>query len=227
VTTFTDAGAVDGRSYYYKVSAVNGVGESARSNEISATAWNVPGAPTLTSAKAVKDAIVLAWSAPASNGGTPVTGYRIYRTANGSGELLATVGTVTTYTDTSGSVGTTYSYTVSAVNDIGEGPRSNALSATAVSLPGTPTLTSAQVGKNGVALGWSAPASNGGTAITGYRIYRGGSSGGETLLASVGNVSTYTDTTAPNGKTSYYQVSAVNAVGESGRSNELSAKRLR
>jgi hypothetical protein len=40
----------------------------------------------------------------------------------------------------------------------------------------------------------------------------------------VGSVTAYTDTTAPNGKTSYYQVSAVNRVGEGPRSNELSAK---
>jgi hypothetical protein len=74
-------------------------------------------------------------------------------------------------------------------------------------------------------LSWSAPSSDGGTTVTAYRFYRGGTSGGETLLATVGNVSAYTDTTAPNGKMSYYQVAAVNAVGAGARSNELAGKR--
>jgi fibronectin type 3 domain-containing protein len=227
VTTFTDLRADRGTTYFYVVSAFNGGGESGRSNELSATAWNVPGAPTLSSAQAVQGGIALAWNAPSSDGGTPVTGYQIYRTANGAGTLLATVGNVTAYTDATAAPGATYSYDVSAVNAVGEGPRSNARSATAWTVPGAPTLTTAQIVKSGVALAWDPPASNGGTPVTGYRIYRGTASGGETLLASVGNVTTYTDTTAPNGKTSYYQVGAVNVVGEGGRSNELSAKRVR
>ena len=48
-------------------------------------------------------------------------------------------------------------------------------------------------------LTWTAPG-NGGSPITGYRIYRGGSSGAETLLTPVGLVTTYTDTTAVNGQ---------------------------
>ena len=61
---------------------------------------------------------------------------------------------------------------------------------------------------------------DGGSAITGYRIYRGTASGGETLLTTVGNVTSCTDTAVANGTTYYYQVSAVNAVGEGSRSNE-------
>src|SRR5437773_1716299 len=80
------------------------------------------------------------------------------------------------------------------------------------------TGSNAQVG-----LTWQAPASNGGSPITNYRIYRGTSSNGETLLATIGNVLTYTDTSVTNGVTYYYQVSAVNGAGEGPRSNEASA----
>ena len=114
---------------------------------------------------------------------------------------------------------------MTAVNAVGESSASNQLSATAWSVPGAPTLTGAKGGKGGIALTWTAPASSGGTPVTGYRIYRGSASGGETLVATVGNVSAYTDTTAPNGKTAYYQVAAANAVGAGPRSNELAAKR--
>ena len=80
------------------------------------------------------------------------------------------------------------------------------------------TGSNAQVG-----LTWQAPASNGGSPITNYRIYRGTSSNGETLKATIGNVLTYTDTSVTNGVTYYYQVSAVNGAGEGPRSNEASA----
>src|SRR5437773_710991 len=80
------------------------------------------------------------------------------------------------------------------------------------------TGSNAQVG-----LTWQAPASNGGSPITNYRIYRGTSSNGETLLATIGNVLTYSDTSVTNGVTYYYQVSAMNGAGEGPRSNEASA----
>ena len=93
----------------------------------------------------------------------------------------------------------------------------------AATAPGAPTLNSATAGNGQVTLGWSAPASDGGSAITGYKVYRGTTSGGETLLTTLGNVLTYTNTGLTNGQTYYYKVSAVNAVGEGSLSNERSA----
>src|SRR5205807_6270040 len=64
--------------------------------------------------------------------------------------------------------------------------------------------------------------SNGGSSITNYRIYRGTSSNGVTLLATICNLLPYTAPVLTNGVTYYYQVSAVNAAGEGPRSNEAS-----
>jgi hypothetical protein len=89
--------------------------------------------------------------------------------------------------------------------------------------PGAPTGLSATPGDAQVALSWSAPASDGGSPVTGYKIYRSTSSGSETLLASPsGTGMSYPDTSAVNGTTYYYKVSALNAVGEGGLSNEAS-----
>src|SRR5205823_6517541 len=189
-----------------------------------------PGAPQGLVATAGDATVTLTWSAPSSNGGSPITNYRIYRgTASGGETLKATIGNVLTYTDTTVTNGVTYYYQVSAMNGAGEGPRSNEASATPSAPPppstppSAPTNLVATVGNAQVGLTWQAPTSNGGSPITNYRIYRGTSSNGETLLATIGTVLAYTDTAVTNGVAYYYQVSAVNAAGEGPRSNEASA----
>jgi hypothetical protein len=93
-----------------------------------------------------------------------------------------------------------------------------------ISVPSAPqNLTGAPARGKGVQLSWSAPASNGGSPITGYNIYRSTVSGGETLLTSVGNVTSFKDTSTTRGQTYYYIVKAVNAAGEGPASNEASA----
>src|SRR5947199_3825661 len=89
--------------------------------------------------------------------------------------------------------------------------------------PSAPQNLAATGGNAQVTLTWQAPASDGGSPITNYKIYRGLAPTTETLLATVGNVLTYTDTSVTNGVTYYYQVSAVNGAGEGPRSNEASA----
>src|SRR5438876_953736 len=89
--------------------------------------------------------------------------------------------------------------------------------------PSAPQNLAATGGNAQVTLTWQAPASDGGSPITNYKIYRGLAPTTETLLTTVGNVLTYTDSAVTNGVTYYYQGSAVNAAGEGPRSNEASA----
>ena len=71
----------------------------------------------------------------------------------------------------------------------------------------------------GVHLSWSTP-DNDGSAITGYNLYRGTTVGGERLLANLGVRTSYIDGSAKTG-TFYYRVSAINLIGESPLSNEV------
>ncbi|MFN2454053.1 MAG: Calx-beta domain-containing protein [Pyrinomonadaceae bacterium] len=90
-------------------------------------------------------------------------------------------------------------------------------------LPGAPKIT---VGRDGARarLIWS-QSDDGGSPITGYRILRGTTSGGETLLATVGAVNQYDDLTIDaNAPVYYYRVTAINAQGESCGDNEVVAK---
>jgi DNA/RNA endonuclease G (NUC1) len=86
-------------------------------------------------------------------------------------------------------------------------------------VPTDPTGLNATAGDNSVALAWTA-STNG--ALT-YNVKRGPSSGSEVTIASSIAVTNYTDNTAVNGTTYFYVVSASNAQGESGNSNEVSA----
>lgn len=96
-------------------------------------AVGAPAPPQLT-AGLQGQAAFLAWSTP-DDGGSPITGYRVYR----DGSLITNVGAdVNAYTD--GSSSTTTSYRVSAVNAVGEGAKSASVvptvPASACSMPG-------------------------------------------------------------------------------------------
>jgi hypothetical protein len=94
---------------------------------------------------------------------------------------------------------------------------------TATSVPGIPFVTQRRIGSV-VHLLWS-EADTGNSPVTSYKILRGTTSGGETLLATVpGNKTAYDDSTATDPTTTYYyQVVAVNAVGMSCPNNEIAA----
>jgi parallel beta-helix repeat protein len=90
-------------------------------------------------------------------------------------------------------------------------------------VPSEPLGLSANPGDGYVNVTWGLPSSDGGSAISSYRIYRGSSPGGETHLTTIGTSSYYNDTDVTNGQIYYYEVAAVNAVGEGPKSNEANA----
>jgi hypothetical protein len=186
-----------------------------------------PTAPQNLVATTTQSAVNLAWAAPSSNGGSAITGYKIYRDS----VVLDTVAaSARSYADTTASPGVNYTYYVTATNAPGESPASNSVSAGIpgpASPPGAPTgLTATRASKpRTIQLRWVAPISNGGAAITGYQIFRGTTPGGEavTPVANVGSVTSYKDTGLQSGTTYYYFVRAVNSAGAGGQSNEASA----
>jgi len=224
VLTYNDTGLTNGQRYYYRVSAVNGVGEGELSVEVNATPRTVPSAPRNLVARAGDGYVNLSWEVPVDDGGSPITGYWIYRgTSPGNETFLTTVGNVLTYNDTGLTNGQRYYYRVSALNGVGEGELSVEVSAVPLSVPSAPQNLVARWGDGYVDLTWEAPAEDGGSPIIGYKIYRGTSPGNETFLTTVGNVLTYNDTGLTNGQRYYYRVSAVSGVGEGELSVEVNA----
>jgi hypothetical protein len=88
--------------------------------------------------------------------------------------------------------------------------------------PSAPTGLTATSGDASVALTWQPPSSNGGSAITGYNVYRAPGSGSMAKLTTVSSTS-YTDKAVTNGTTYSYAVKAVNAVGEGPASSSVTA----
>jgi fibronectin type 3 domain-containing protein len=189
---------------------------------IQPAATTAPAAPTGLTATAGNGSVGLSWTA--SSG---ATSYNVYRgtTAGGESSTAIAIGlTSLAYTDTTVTNGQIYYYIVKAVNSIGASGASNEASATpsssAPTMPTTPTNLKAQAANDSVALTWTAS-----TNATSYNVYRGTATGmeGTTPLATDITGTTYTDSSAANGTTYYYEVAAVNGAETSAMSNEVSA----
>ena len=104
------------------------------------TPHNRPGAPEgLTAEGNGQTRIYLSWSAPASDGGAAITGYRIEVSENGStwNDLVAnTRNAAVSYSHTGLTAGSTRHYRVSAINSAGTGPVSNIATGTTATTAG-------------------------------------------------------------------------------------------
>ncbi|HME55274.1 MAG TPA: PQQ-binding-like beta-propeller repeat protein [Candidatus Lokiarchaeia archaeon] len=222
VLTFTDTAGVAGETWFYKVSAVNIVGEGLQSNMVSAISITTPSTPRNLMINGGNGQITIRWQSPLDNGGAAITNYMIYRgTSPGSEAWYTTTANVTSFTDTSLVNGQVYYYNVSALTCAGEGTPSNELDATPMTLPGTPQNVVATPGNGQVTLTWQAPANNGGSEIWNYNIFRGMSSGGESYVTTLGHIFAWTDTGLVNGQIYYYMVDAINFAGEGEQAEEV------
>ena len=214
-----------------KVTASDGAGSVSDTFDITVqpVPTTVPGAPTGLSATASgRNRIDLSWTAPGDNGGSDITGYKIEVSPNGTSSWTNreanTNSTSTTYAHTGLSAGTTRHYRVSAINSVGTGAASSTANATtddaATTVPGAPTgLTATASGTTTINLSWTAPADNGGAAITGYRIEVSPNRGTNwsNRVANTGTTTTtYSQTGLFAGTTRHYRVSAINALGSTG-----------
>lgn len=210
-TSYQDSGLSPNTTYSYTISAFDGAGnESAQSTAASVTTQNPdiipPSAPTGLSTTPVSGGeIDLNWLAATDNVG--VTGYNVYR----NNVFVANVPSGLSYSDRGLIAGTTYSYTVTALDAAGnESAPSTAVNGTTqppdTTPPSVPTgLTVTNVTSSTVSLSWVASTDN--TAVTGYKVYRNGN-----LISTAGTTAFNDSNLAPN--TAYsYTVAAYDAAG--------------
>jgi subtilase family serine protease/Tol biopolymer transport system component/fibronectin type 3 domain-containing protein len=210
-TTFRDAGVPDG-VHRYEVAAIDRYGATGETATADAPVGDVtpPAAPTGLVATPAASAVVLSWNA---NAEPDLDHYAVLR----DGVTIATV-TGTTHTDT-GLVNGTYTYTVRAVDAVGNASAESdpAVAVVSVAPPIAPVLQGAADPSGGVLLGWD----HAGAAA--FHVSRGSASGGPYQpLATTGDVRSFSDTTAARLATHYYVVRAADAVGNlSAASNEV------
>ncbi len=210
--TATLTGLTNGTYYAFRVVATNAVGTSlASTSTLRVRPQGPPAAPVGASATTGDGTATITWATPPSNGGSPITGYTV--TSYPGGLTRTVAATARTATLTGLTNGTGYTFRVTATNALGTSPAS--APTTRVVPTGRPTAPlnpTATAGDARATITWAAPASSGGSPITGYTITS--TTSGHTRTVGPGARSV-TLTALTNGTGYTFQITATNALGTS------------
>ena len=137
------SGLTSGQTYTFTVNVYNQFGPSAVSTASNSVLMiTVPCAPTIGTATALTNSTTatVTYSAPANNGGSAITSYIATANTGGITATLSQAGSGT-ITVTGLTAGTTYTFTVAAVNIVGTGAASTSSnSITPTTVPCAPTI---------------------------------------------------------------------------------------
>lgn len=238
LTFTTSTSLVTGNSYSFLIRAVNAVGASAYSDQATVIAGTIPGKnPTPIKFSASTESIEIRWS-EASDGGSIITDYNVFwdnGVDSSTFVLKGSTGGYLTFTvpldgdsTTVLIAGRTYSFKVSAVNGVGEGPQSDTLSIIAATKPDKPpTPTLVYQSPDQINIEWTESA-DGGSEITNYIILADiGGTSFAALIPTTGTALTRSyaitesDHSIVDGTIYNFKVVAVNAVDESEPSDAL------
>ena len=224
-TTYTVRGLTNDQTYTFRVQAANAVGASRPSNSVMAASRSggdgaMPTAPRNLLAEAGDTQVTLRWTAPASDGGNTINGYE-YQQKEGNAEfgswtdITGADANTTEHTVTGLTNGASYTFRVLAKNPMGAGPASNDATAVPVTVPTAPQSLTATAGNAAVQLDWTAPSSDGGSAILSYEYRYQPSSGSfnnwDTVPGSNVNTTTHSITGLDNGTAYTFEVRAATA----------------
>ncbi len=233
------SGLTDGDTYHVAGYAVNAYGESLPSARFAVTAggtdqpgeeFPVPAAPFGVQLAPGARKLTATWSAPVYDGNAPVVSWtvRAYRTAAGGDPVATCVSYAPRRVCAfAGLVHRTRLYVdVTATTEVATGPASARVGATSWTVAGTPRSASARSGRGRITAGWKAPATDGGTAVTGYRVsYYTSARGGTALRYTTGaSRGTHTTPKLKAGRTYHVAVAAVTAAGVSAETRRIAVK---
>lgn len=185
------------------------------------TPGSIPAAPTELDADAGNGSVKLTWKASAG-----ATSYQVFRGLTSGGQENTPIATNiagTTYTNTGLTNGTRYYYRLKAINNFGASGYSSQVSAVPTVVIPAPTTAPSNVvatpSDTKITLNWNAV-----SGATGYRIFRGTTSGGQSSTP-VGTVNgtSFGDAGLTNGTAYFYKVAAFNTGGQGPMSAQVSA----
>ncbi|WP_068777714.1 fibronectin type III domain-containing protein [Paenibacillus sp. FJAT-26967] len=148
--TYLAKDLTNGTTYYFIVKAGNPGGSSAASNEVSATPGAVPLAPTNVTAVAGNGEATITFTAPINNGGLPIIQYEV--TVSPGNTIVTNASSPVTITGLTN--GTSYTFTVKAINAAG---KSEASAASNAVIPAAPSGGGDNGGGNGGNTGSPSP----------------------------------------------------------------------
>jgi titin len=209
-TTYNNINLINGRSYNYTVAAINNLGVGTKSSSVVAIPSTLPSPPTNLKATSGDSIVILSWDSSLENGGSPITGYKIY---NGDIEIDTTSSNISNYKAINLTNGTTYNFSVSSVNASGKSARTSLVSTIPTTIPGQPRSLTTTRGNGRLNLSWVAPSNDGGSTITGYKIFRDG------VEIGTSNTTSYSDLNLINGRNYNFTIVAVNNNGSGTQSS--------
>ena len=216
--TYTNSSLTNGTTYYFKLYAINIRGFSGSATSANVIPSTVPNLPIIIDVSDGNNFGKVNWSAPVSNGGSPISAYRI-ETYDFANTLITTADVsvnVLTYTNSSLTNGTTYYFKLYAINIRGSSGSATSANVIPSAVPNLPIIIDVSDGNNFGKVNWSAPVSNGGSPISAYRIETYDLANTLITLADVSaNVLTYTNSSLTNGTTYYFKLYAINIRGSS------------
>ena len=209
----TITGLTNGTAYTFSVVATNSAGNStssSASNSVTPSSGpTVPDAPIIGSATSGNTQVSVAFTTPASDGGSAITGYTVTSTPGGfTGTGASSPIVVSGLTN-----GTAYTFTVIATNSVGNSvSSSDSNSVTPATTPSAPTISGITAGNGQLTVAFSAGAT-GGSAITNYK-YSTDNGATFTACSPFQTVSPIVIIGLTNGTTYSVQIKAVNSVGD-------------
>ena len=225
VSPIVITGLTNGTTYQVRLRAVNASGSGVQSAPLASTPMTTASAPAITSVTAGDTQLSVAFTAPASNGGSAITNYE-YSTDGGTNWTTGSPAATTSPLVITGLTnGTTYQVKLRAVTAAGSGAASSPSSGMPLTVPGAPTSLVAIGGSTNAALTWTAPASNGGSAITDYAVQYSSNGGGSwsTFAHAASTTAAITVTGLTNGTAYQFRVAAVNVAGTGATSATVAA----
>ncbi len=170
-TSCTITGLTKGTAYTFSVGAINALGTSSSAVSTPVTPVTVPGAPTGLQVTTGAATIAVAFTPPADNGGTPITGYEITTDGGSTWSPLAVSGTTSLSSTLVNQVnGQGYDVAVRAVNLVGTSSATASQAVTPSTIPDAVSAVTVSTSGTTATVSWSAPAFDGGSPITGHLV---------------------------------------------------------
>ncbi|RKI48210.1 hypothetical protein D7Y27_05355 [Corallococcus sp. AB004] len=207
-TSVTVGGLANGGAYTFSVAAQNSTGTGTAATSSTVTTPSLPSAPINLTGVFHQGNLELDWRPPASDGGAPVTYYKLTSTPAGAERTVPANLLVASISGLA--LETPYTFTVSALSGVGEGPPASFGPVLTRPQPRAPTDVRVTSTVQGAVVVWNPATAPAGDAVTEYQVTA--SPGGSSVTVPAGtHIATVPGLVS--GNTYRFHVQALNSAG--------------